>query len=270
MPLLRQLIAIATLLAATLASAQTLYYLRDNTGQFYTVNTSTAAPTLVATISAVTSNTIGFTESPTPGILFGTTWTQLISFNADGTNVQTIGSSNAEALGWCTQANVLYGSINGSFFSINPATGAQSPLASPPGGDDVEGLACDHANNVLYGVASGSGTLYRYTPGTESWATVGSTGLSPDSLGLAYDPGANVLYLLNGNTGDLYRVSPSTAAATLIGNLGLGAVGGGLAFAGASAPPASAQPVPTLSESLLFVLMAATLLLGLGALRRRR
>ncbi|HQR10745.1 MAG TPA: hypothetical protein PLW68_05395 [Casimicrobiaceae bacterium] len=249
------------------ASAQQLYFLQDNNGQFYTINTTTGAATLVATISAVTSNTIGLTESPTPGVLYGTTYTQLISFNVNGTGVTTIGPSSAEALGWCITANVLYGAINGNFFSINPTTGAQTPLTGP--GADVEGLACDHPNNVLYGIVRNTGVLMRYTPGTDTWATVGNTGIAFLDPGLAMDVGAGVLYAVNATNGSIYSINPTTAAATLVGSMGIGNVGGGLAFTGGSAPVAAPSGIPASSPASLAAMMLACVLLGAWALRRR-
>lgn len=255
---MRRLLGFALLLWSSVSFAQ-LYFVADNTGQFYTVNTTTGAATLVATIANVTSNTIGATESPNPNVLFASTYTDLVSFNVNGTGATALGpisgagiaQTGAEALTYCNNANLLYGLINNNFFTINPVTGARIvALASP--GADVEGLACNHAANVVYGLASGSGVLYSYAPGTNTWTTVGPTGLTPDSVGLAYDPNAAVLYSVDGSAGNIYRINPATAAATLVGSLGIGAVGGGLAFV--SAAVAVATPVPTISDFALVLL----------------
>ncbi len=264
---MKKLLLIVLMFLSGIASAQQLYFLQDNNGQFYSVNTATGAATLIATIAAVTSNTIGLSESPNPNVLYGTTYTNLISFNTDGTGVTNIGPSAAESLGWCIPTNILYGAINGSFFSVNPATGAQSALTSP--GADVEGLACDHPNNVLYGLVRTTGALMRYTPATDTWSLVGNTGLPSLDVGLAMDTVAHVLYAVDATNGSLYRIDPSTAAATLVGPMGIGNVGGGLAFTYVAAPAAPAG-VPTLSPAALATLALALVLLGVYATRRRR
>ena len=252
-----------------IASAQ-LYYLRDNTGQLYSLNTSTGAATLVATIAAVTSNTIGATESPTPGVLYGSTYQNLVSFRTDGTNVTVIGpingGSGAEGLAFCIPSGILYASINGTFFTVNPATGALvSNLAAPPGGADVEGLACDHTTNLVYGMSGFSGpkgNLYVYTPGTNTWALIGNAGVLFLENGLAFDTAKRVLYALGSQDGNLYSINPSTAAATLIGPTGLGPVGGGLAMIPA------VGPIPTLSPAALAVLLVVLGLFGAYFVRR--
>jgi len=256
---MRRMLGLLLLLWSTVSFAQ-LYFVRDNSGQIYTINTTTGAATSVATVAAITSSTIGATESPNPNVLFASTYTDLVSFNVDGTGATSLGpisgagiaQTGAEALGFCNTANVLYGLINGNFFTINPATGARIVALAAPG-DDVEGLACNHAANVLYGIGRTTGTLYSYAPATNTWTTVGSTGLSPTDPGLAYDPVTAVLYTIDGGTGNIYRINPATAASTLVGPTGLGGVGGGLAFTSAAAPAANV-PVPTLGEYALVLL----------------
>jgi len=264
-------IAVALLLlsTATVASAQ-LYFLRDNTGQLYSLSTSTGAATQVAIISAVTSNTIGATESPTPGLMYGSTYQNLVSFRTDGTNMHVIGPINggggAEGLAFCIPSGILYASINGTFFTINPSTGALvTNLAAPLGGADVEGLACDHTHNIVYGMSGFSGPkgdLYRYTPGTDTWAFVGNAGVPFLENGLAYDTAKGVLYALGSQDGNLYSINPVTAAATVIGPTGLGPVGGGLAMFPVLAP------IPTLSLGALAGLLLAIGLLSAYMLKR--
>ncbi len=273
---MRRFLVYVLLLWSPVAFAQ-LFFVEDNTGQFYSVNTSTGAATLVATIAGITSNTIGATESPNPNVLFASSYQDLVSFNVNGTGATTlgtitgagIGQNGAEGLTYCINANVLYGIINTNFFTINPATGARIvALASTTA--DVEGLACDHSANIVYGLASAAGAaLYRYVPGTNTWSLVGSTGLDTSGVGLAFDPAAGVLYAVDGNSGNIYRINPATAVATLVGSMGIGAVGGGLAFIPGAAPVV-ASGIPALSEWVLAGLVVALGTLGIFAIRRRR
>ncbi len=265
---MRKVLGCLLLLWSSVSFAQ-LYFVRDNTGQLYTVNTSTGAATLVAALPGFLSSTFGATESPNPGIMYASSFRNLVSFNVNGTGATTIGpisgagitSTGAEALAFCNNANVLYGALNGAFFSINPATGARiAALASPPANADVEGLACDHSANKVFGLVRSTGVLYSYSPGTNTWTLVGTSGVTSldNNPGLAFDPANGVLYALDGASGNLYRIVPATAATTLVGSLGLGTgIGGGLGFVGAAAPPA---PVP--SDNLLALAMLA---LGLSA-----
>lgn len=254
-------LGLALALFAQSANAQ-LYFLEDTNGNYYSVNPATGAATLITTIGLVTSSTIGLSEGP-GGTMFASTWTDLISFNADGTGAVTIGPSTAEAMAWCSGSNILYSGINGAFSSVNQATGVKTALAAPAG--DVEGLACDNVNNLVYGLeANNPANLYRYTPGTNSWALVGNTGLNVNAPGLAMDSASGILYAVTG--GNLYRISPTTAVATLVGPTGV-ASGGGLAFAGAAA---GATAVPTLSEWGMMVLSILLAVAAYLTLRRRR
>jgi hypothetical protein len=266
--------AFACLCWSGLASAQ-LYFLRDDTGQLYSVSTATGAATLVGTVTAVTSDTIGLTESPNPGVLYGSTYQNLVSFNLTGGAATVIGAlphGGAEGLAWCIPANVLYGIINGAFYSINPATGGLvADLASPGPGADAEGLACDHPHNVVYGLAGDGGpmgNLYRYTPSSNTWVLVGNTGILFDLNGLAMDTNAGLLYAMGSQDGNLYRINPQTAATTVVGPTGLGpGVGGGMGFI-YNANPVNVS-IPTLSTWTLAVLALFLAAGSMLVLRRR-
>ncbi len=126
----------------------------------------------------------------------------------------------------------MYGILNGSFRTINPANGAIIQTLPSPS-YDIEGL--DYGNGYVYGLVSysaGRGLLYRYDIAAASWSLVGDTGLTTmNAAGLAYDPGLNVLFAKGSQSTNLYAIDPNTAAATIIGNTGLSA-GGGLAYVG--------------------------------------
>jgi hypothetical protein len=244
------------LLAASPVAAQVpcgggvLYFSQDdNENGLYSVDLTTGAATLVGTgATGTTSSTIGLTESDDPGVLWGSTWTDFAVINADGSSASVIPSDfEAEALGYDSGTDTLYGAINTEFFTVDPATGERSgDLPSPE--VDIEGLAVDGATGLVYGVSGdGETELFVYDPGTDTWDTVGDTTFEFDSPGLAYDPINGVLYALDGETENIYRINPTTAAASLIGDLGLGdEQGGGLGFiAGTPCPPPTEPTTPT-------------------------
>jgi hypothetical protein len=211
----------------------TLYFSLDDSNELYTLSTTDATPTLIGT-TGVDSSTVGLSESPDPGQLYGSTFTDLSVISADGAGFSTAGTNDlrAEGLAYDPVNNLLYKIINEDFAIADQTTGATTnDLNDPP--EDLEGLAWRRTDGKIYGYGgSDSSNLYAYTPGTDAWALVGDTGTpEADSSGLAYDPTLDLFYAI-GEDGLLYRIDPDTAAATLIGDTTLGADedGGGLAF----------------------------------------
>ena len=247
-----------------LAEAQ-LYFSEDsNSSGLYTLDTTTGVATNVGT-SGVTATTVGLAPSALPGVLFGTQWSQLLEIQADGSGSAVIGGDGQEGLAFDPATGTLYGAINGSFRTVDPATGLnQTTLAAPPGNADVEGIAW--GNGGVYAIARFDTSLYFYDPGSDSWSTIGSTGITWDLAGLAFDPGTNTLYAKGSQDPNLYSINPATGAATLIGDTGI-AAGGGLAFVGAGiiAGPAA---IPALSGWSLLLL--AVMLLGIAGHRLAR
>lgn len=219
-------LAIMALVAVPVQASGILYFSEDhNSSGLYTLNTSTGAATSVGA-SGVTSATVGLAPSGSAGLLYGSKWLGLLHINADGTGAVDVGGVGIEGLAY-DPSGVLYGAINGDFFTVNAANGAKiTGLALP--GLDVEGLAW--TSGVVYGLADG-GTLLRYDIGVNSWTTIGSTGTNFDQIGLAYNAQAGVLYAKGDQDSYLYGIDPSTANTWRIGDTGI-AEGGGLAYVG--------------------------------------
>ena len=251
-----------TLYAAN-ANAE-LFFSQDGNGNgLFEINVTTGAATLVgAGVSGVTSTTVGLAPSADPAVLFGSQPFALLTIQADGSSSTSLGGAVWEGLAYCSGNTTLYGAINGAFTSINQATGANIATLSAPG-FDVEGIACDSASNIIYGIGSGNDNLIVYDIVGNSWSTVGDTGRSWSRSGLAWDSTGNILYAIETGTDSLYSINTTTGASTLIGPLGTNA-GGGLAFVNAAAP-VGPQGIPTLS---LWGLLVA--IFGLGFIGRRR
>lgn len=220
-------------LTATSAHAGILYLSVDgDTNGLYTLDTTTGIATLSgAGNSGVTSSTVGLAPSADASVLYASQWFDINVINADGSGVTLLGDASAEALAFNPLTGVLYGGINGSFFSISTTTGAiDTNLAAP--GSDVEGLA--YGNGGIYGLDTNSMLMF-YDIALNTWTNVGSTGLATGfGKGLAFDNELGVLYAISGQDTSLFALSASTGQSRLIGNTGLNFVSGGLAFVSSS------------------------------------
>ncbi|MCH7725466.1 MAG: hypothetical protein IH991_03130, partial [Planctomycetes bacterium] len=158
----------------------------------------------------------------------------------DGSGVNDIGvidragQDGAEGLAYDESRDVLYGAINGNFYTINQATAvASANLATPTAGADVEGIAWDGADTIygLVGFAGPNrGDLLAYNILANTWSFLFDTGIDFNLPGLAYDISAGVLYAIGSQDPNLYRIDPGLGTTTLVGDTGLSPTGGGLAF----------------------------------------
>lgn len=217
--------ATATGLAAPDAAAG-LYFSSDrNANGLFMLDPTTGAATNIG-ISGVNNATVGLSPAPTDDILYGSKPFAFLEINADGSGFAEVGSTGIEGLAY--DGTNVYGSINGSFFLVDPTTGGNAGDLAAPGGD-VEGLAFCARDGYIYGLADG-GDLSYYDIGTDLWTLVGNTGVDFDQIGLACDPAGN-LYAKGDQNSMLYKINRANAATTVIGDTGI-ADGGGLAFVG--------------------------------------
>lgn len=148
-----------------------------------------------------------------------------------------------EALAHDVETGTLYVGVNGFLARHRASDGLQIDVVlSPPNQPDMEGLAFDPEERVLYGLARGypdhrpeqNRSLYALDveAGDPAWNSVGDTGGLWANAGLAFDPDARVLYAVGryGDAGALYRIDPTTGATTRVGATGLADASGGLAW----------------------------------------
>lgn len=213
----------------------TLYFSQDSNGNgLFRLNDVTGQATNVG-VSGVTSSTVGLTYDPSAGVLLGSKWSGLVAVNPDGSGFTDRGGVGTEALAYDYVNNVLYGGINGQFFTIDKTNGALVANLTGPG-IDGEGLAFRADTGTIYAIGGSSADLHAYNIAAGTWSVVGPHGLNFDNGGLAYDPWNNILYAIGAGSDNLYRINPGTGQATLIGSTGLGSATGGLEFVPAFYP----------------------------------
>jgi hypothetical protein len=207
--------------------AATLYLSQDSNGNgLYRLDPATGAATNVG-MSGVTSMTVGLTYDPSEGVLLGSNPNGLLAIMPDGSGSTNRGGTTTEALAYDYVNGVLYGAINGLFFTVDKATGANTGALAVPG-FDAEGLAFRADTGTIYAIGGSSNQLYAYDIASGTWSAVGTHGLNLDDAGLTYDPWHDVLYATGGGDGNLYRISASTGEATLVGSTGLATANGGI------------------------------------------
>jgi DNA-binding beta-propeller fold protein YncE len=225
-------IVVVALLALPVSEALangTLYMI--NGSHLYTVDTSTAATTLIGP-----AFDDGLAPSNVPGqfLFCADDNPDLYALPLDGSGqsfIATIGGDANRGLAFNLKTGVLYGTDNSVFGSINPVTGAFSRLADPP--SEPEALAADPDNNLVYGLETGDQpNLMVYDVATDLWSIVGATTVGDaGKSGLAYDPVAQILYATDRDgSGNLYSLDPADASTTFIGSLGVAGGFTGLAF----------------------------------------
>ncbi|WP_254506577.1 beta strand repeat-containing protein [Anatilimnocola floriformis] len=215
----------------TAAGNGTLYGLSSNTNNLYRIDETTGAAVFVAQLTNITTvsitglaalnGTLYATDVYVGGWRFGSIDTTTGAFTPINTQG---GSANWWALAGNQAANVLYTVDNDTsgypLLAITPA-GAISTIGST--GLQINGLAYDEANGILYGTAGGG--LYRLNTATGVPTLIGSMGFTPTNyLGLEYDASSQKLLATYNN--NLYQLNVTTGGATLIGANGVNNIDG--------------------------------------------
>ena len=195
----RTLFTIVAMLASSWVSGATLYGVQSagNSGQLITIDSATAAPTLM-----------GATSSQIDGIAFA----------PDGTLYAT--DNTAEQL-----------------VTLDPATGSVVSVIGPYGTTDlIEGLAVRPSDSVLFGIDNATGSqsnLCTLDTTTGAVTIIGPfvAGVQFAMAGLAFNLDGSVLYVIGHTNGCLYTVDQSIGTATQIGCAAGGGSGGPLGMA---------------------------------------
>ena len=219
-------------LTGSAMAQQGLYFSEDyNSDGLYSLSTTTGAATHLGS-SGVTSATVGLAPTESMTELFGSSWTRLHRMRTDGSGYADLGEAYAEALGYDSTTDTLYGMLNSSFFTLDPLGGGQVSSLPNPTGLDFEGLAFDEGRDVLWaipGYADSDTWVWTYTPSTQTWTEVYDTGVDWIECGLAYNPFDDVLYAKSSGDATLYQIDLGTGLTSRIGSTGL-TTGGGLAY----------------------------------------
>ena len=190
-------------------------------GSVYSINETTAVPTLLSNNGTFSANAMTRTSTGTYYVAGGLGTSTLNTVNST-TGVMTAGpviTPNDDVRGLAASpTDVIYataatgGGAGASLYTINPATGAGTLIAAV---GPMQGLTFSTAG-TLYGWSNTLG-LVTIDPTTGAVTDVNpAIGSTVNIQTLAFSPGG-VLYA--GSQPDLYTVDVATGALTLVGNL---------------------------------------------------
>jgi len=282
-------LVLAGLLDVSAASAATLVY-----GSVYSGPTDLASlwafapagvpPNQQRFIGPIGFQRVGALDFSPGGVLYGvgseagnTVLITISTTTGRGTRVGSLGQGNlfVQDIAFRPTDGVLFAFAEGLIFTIDTSTGAATLLGTAgigfPFGNSLafQGATLYYANETsLFTInqTNGAATFVRdiaYQP---------SFGTFPRPPAMKFEPGTGTLWAsIVGGTGASFRnflatIDPATGATASV--LQLPPTTDGIAVTTGDLPPGAG--VPTLSEWAQILLVAAMILVGLAALRRRR
>lgn len=114
-------------------------------------------------------------------------------------------------------------------FAIDPTSGRASAIGNPLGFSDVQGLAFNGSQGILYGADNASGSLIRIDTLTGQGTTIGAFGTGPIT-GLAYVPGSGLFGVLDAAPDRLVAINETSGTVQDIGAIGAADGINGLTF----------------------------------------
>lgn len=207
--------------------AQRMFAL-DSNRSVYEIDLTTAARTLVGTVSSNAGTAGGFTYDSNTGKLWLTSSGNDSVYLVDITNwtatlVGNYGLGTIVAMHgieWDSSTNTLYAMSqhNGGLYTVDQTTGAAT-LVGLSGVSGFDNLGYDPLLDVMYMVSSGTDSLYTINRATAAVTLVGAMGGgTTNANGVAFDTDNQTLYMVDNLTDNLYSIDTTTGAATVIGS----------------------------------------------------
>ena len=227
----------------------TLYGTSDTTDSLYTINTTSAALTLVGPLNVASSGAPG---SPPSDI-------------------------NNPGLAFCPDNNTMYLADTASLgrvFSVNLSSGqvtyiGQGVAGSTPTAYNPSALACSQTG-VLYAVSDTDDALFTINRTTGEATLVGPLGIDISNSGLG-DLGSGLVLVTDRTPTILYSVNRLTGAATVITQLSAS----GLSLESMAVDVEAAggpinESIPTLSEWAMIFMASLMAMFGIRRMRRTK
>jgi hypothetical protein len=216
-------------------------YATDNAGNFFLIDLSTAAPTVISSGRACSAAGLQVTElefnnATGAGIVQNSadafSYNELDFTTGLPSGPTTLDGGAFQGMEWI--GGTLYGTVvlggggasPSELWTLDPATG-MTTVIGPTGVNNISGLALQPGTLSFYGVtaganAGGTSRLVTIDSDTGLATVVGDTGLVLGSLEFGPD-GRLFAGGGQGNANELWEINPSNAEAWLIGDTGLGA-----------------------------------------------
>ena len=175
-----------------------------------------------------------------------------------------------------TSNGLMYLAANAVVYRVDPASGAATPLGGS--GPALSGLAgvtpTANCASGLFGIGGNSdrGKLYCINTTTGATTLLGSLSVNPLDSGLDGDPVTGIVWgISNDDPGQVFAINPTSLAVTNLNTVTLAGtpIGGFESLAiQHTTDVAVTQPVPTLSDTVLWLL--SLLLLSVAIFTQRR